>query len=314
MRRGESVCSPARHATGVLVSVKKVHSTLAELVAPLTEDEFMTLLRKRKLTLLRGAGANRYSSLLDWKALLEMIERGEHSKNLAEFQLVKDSLLVPPDRWLKSNPSGAGNIVDMPRFLAYMNGGFSLAATRIDAFAPHLNLLCESIRATVREQIKMGVIVTTGKGGAFTLHYDPEDLIILQVEGRKRWKIFGPPVANPVVGIKHTPVPPEDTLVFDEILEPGDFLFLPAGNWHRCENESARSLHLGIFFQPPNGLDVLNTLASQFHADEQFRMPLTRLDDPSNHSAIEADIKNRFIERIGALSLREFFREFAKRG
>jgi hypothetical protein len=292
--------------------VKAVPSTLAELVAPLSEEAFLALLRARELTLLRGAGSGRYSSLLDWNSLLAMIERGQHSKNLAEFQLVKDSLLVPPDRWLKPNPSGVGNIVDMPRFLAYMAHGFSFATTRIDAYAPQLNLLCESIRSSVREQIKMGAIVTTGSGGAFTLHYDPEDLIILQVEGRKRWKVFGPPVVNPVVGVKHTPVPAEDTLVFDEILEPGDFLFLPAGNWHRCENQSGRSLHLGIFFQPPNGLDVLKTLTSQFLSDDQFRLPLTRLDAASDPATLEEHIKTRFIEQISQLSLGEFFSAFAR--
>jgi Cupin superfamily protein len=290
--------------------VEKAPSTLAELVAPLSEASFMTLLRERKLTLLRGAGADRYSSLLNWKSLLQMIERGQHPSSLAEFNLVKDSQLAPPDRWLKRNPSGDGNVVDLPRFLAFMAHGFSLSVTRIDAHAPHLKALCRSIRSTLREQIKMGVIVTTGKGGAFTLHYDPEDLIILQVEGRKRWKIFGPPVVNPFVGMAPAAAPPEDTLIFDEILEAGDFLFLPAGNWHRCENESSRSLHLGIFFQPPNGLDVIKALTSQLLSDDQLRAPLTRLDGPTDLSAVEADIKSRAMERISKLDLREFFSRF----
>jgi hypothetical protein len=291
--------------------VEKAPSTLAELVAPLSEDAFMTLLRERKLTLLRGAGVDRYSSLLNWKSLLQMIVRGQHPASLAEFSLVKDSMLAPPDRWLKRNPSGDGNVVDTSRFLEYMAAGFSLAVTRIDSYAPHLKALCQSIRSTLREQIKMGVIVTTGKGGAFTLHYDPEDLIILQVEGRKRWKIFGPPVVNPIVGMTQT-APPEDALLFDEILEAGDFLFLPAGNWHRCENESSRSLHLGIFFQPPNGLDVIKALTSQLLSNDQFRMPLTRLDDASNLSAVEAVIKSRAMERISKLNLREFFSDFER--
>ncbi|HTQ15097.1 MAG TPA: cupin domain-containing protein [Rhizomicrobium sp.] len=291
--------------------MQKVPSTLAELVAPLSEEAFLALLRERKLTLLRGAGADRYAALMDWRTLLRMIREGRHPADLSEFHLVKDSMLAPPDRWLKPNPSGAGNVVDLPNFLAYMAGGFSLAMTRVDAYAPHLSLLCDSVRATVREQIKVGVIVTTGQGGAFTLHYDPEDLIILQVEGRKRWKVFGPPVVNPVPGIKPPP-PPEDTLLFDEILEPGDFLFLPAGNWHRCENQSSRSLHLGIFFQPPNGADVLRSLTSRLLSDARFRAPLTRLDSGADLSAIEADIKNRFIEQIGKLSLNDFFSDFEK--
>lgn len=304
-----------RLAGGILSAwdfVNSIPSTLADLLAPLSVEEFAGLLRDRKLTLLRGNGTNRYAGLMSWNALLKMIERGEHPASLSEFHLVKDSMMAPPDRWLKRNPAGDGNIVDIPRFLSYIEAGFSLAMTRVDAYAPHLKALCDSIRETVREQIKMGVIVTRGKGGAFTLHYDPEDLIILQVEGHKRWKVFGPPVVNPIVGIAPPAPPPEDTLLFDDILEAGDFLFLPAGNWHRCENESARSIHLGIFFQPPSGHDVVKAFTSQLLADSDLRIPLTRLGDAADLSAVEKEIKDRAIERIRELDLREFLQDFQR--
>lgn len=292
--------------------MSKAPSTLAELVAPLSEEEFAGLLRKRKLTFLRGAGADRYTALLDWKTLLRMIERGQHPPGLAEFRLIKDGQIPPPDRWLKKKPFGEGNMVDVARFLAFMDHGFSLSVTRIDDYAPHLKTLSRNIRSALKEQIKVGAIVTTGTGGAFRIHYDPEDLIILQVEGRKRWKVFGPPVLNPVVGAVPPPPPPEDKIIFDEILEPGDFLFLPAGNWHRCENESARSLHLGIFFQAPNGLDVIKAITSKLLSDDEMRLPLTRLDDAADLSTFEADIKSRAIERIRKLDLSEFFADFER--
>ena len=289
--------------------MSKAPETLAELVAPLSEGEFLTLLRERKLTLLRGVGGERYVSLLTWQSLLQMIARGEHPTSLAEFVLVRESQVAPPERWLKPNPAGEGNVVDVSRLLAFLNHGFSLSVARINDYAPHLKILCENIRAALREQIKVGAIVTTGKGGAFKLHFDPEDLIILQVEGRKRWKIFGPAVVNPVAGMKSTVAPPpEDTLLFDEILEPGDFLFLPAGNWHRCENESPRSLHLGIFFQPPSGMDVVKAITAKLLSDDQLRMPLTRSDDAL--SAFEENIKSRAIARIRELDLKEFFSNF----
>ena len=292
--------------------MKKVPSTLAELVAPYPVESFLSLLRERKLTLLRSGDADRYSGLLTWNGLLNMIQRGEHPASLAEFRLVKDSQLAPPDRWLKRSPSGDGNVVDTRALLAYMAGGFSLAFTRIDSYAPALKTLSDSVRASVREQIKIGAIVTTGEGGAFTLHYDPEDLVILQVEGRKRWKIFGPPVVNPIVGMPPPAAPPEDELLFDEILEPGDLLFLPAGHWHRCENLANRSLHLGIFFQPPSGLDVIKALTSQLLADDRLRVPLTRLDDASDVAAVEADIKSRAMECIDRLDLDAFFSDFER--
>jgi hypothetical protein len=286
---------------------------LAELVAPLSEEEFLTLLRERKLTLLRGVGGERYASLLTWSSLLQMIARGEHPTSLSEFVLVKESQVAPPERWLKQNPAGDGNVVDVSKLLAFLDHGFSLSVSRIDAYAPHLKILCENIRSALREQIKVGAIVTTGNGGAFRLHFDPEDLIILQVEGRKRWKIFGPPVVNPVVGMKSKVAPPpEDTLLFDEILEPGDFLFLPAGNWHRCENQSRRSLHLGIFFQPPNGMDIIKAITSKLLSDDQLRMPLTRGDDAADLAEIAENIKTRAIDHISQLDLREFVSNFGR--
>ena len=287
-------------------------STLAQLISPLSEDDFTALLRERKLLLQRGVGAERYAALLDWKTLLEMIKRGEHPPNLGNFRLIKESQMPPPDRWLKKDPAGDGNIVDVPRLLAYLNHGFSLSVTGIDRYAPHLRALCENIADALREQIKMGVIVTTGTGGAFKLHYDPEDLVILQVEGRKRWKIFGPPVINPVVGLPQSEPPRENMLLFDEVLEPGDFLFLPAGNWHRCENTGPLSLHLGLFFQPPNGIDVIKAITANLLSDDKLRLPLTRLGDAAEISDVESDIKDRAMERFSKLDLNDFFADFGK--
>jgi ribosomal protein L16 Arg81 hydroxylase len=193
-----------------------------------------------------------------------------------------------------------------------MAAGFSLNLTRINLHADRLRRLCENIRLKVHEQIKMGVIVTTGQGGAFTLHYDQEDLIILQVEGRKRWKIFGPPVVNPIGGATQNP-PPEDELIFNEVLEAGDFLFLPAGHWHRCENQSSLSLHLGIFFQPPNGIDVIKALTEGLILDDRLRAPLTRPDESSDLNAIEENIKARAMESIRNLDLRAFFADFERK-
>lgn len=285
--------------------------TLEELVAPLSQAEFLSLLRERKLTLVRGGGADRYRPLLDWDTLKRMIERGAHPKNLADITLTRESVVVPPDRWLTKNPAG-GNRIDIVKIESYMAQGFSLVMTRIETHAPHLSQLCDNIKSRLFEEIKVGVVVTTGTSGAFTLHYDPEDLIILQVEGRKRWKIYGPAVSNPVIGMPQQTPPPEDELIFDEMLEPGDFLFVPGGNWHRCENGPGRSVHLGFFLQPPTGWHFIKAINSQLLADEIFRKPLTRLAGPQELAEMEADFKERAIENINRLKLDEHFAEWIK--
>lgn len=285
-------------------------STLEELVAPLSEAEFLSLLRERKLTFLRGSDSDRYKSLLNWKTLRGMLERGEHPRDLVHLRLSRDSVKVPLERWFSN--TGVGTRVDIAKVEAYLAQGFSLCITCIDEQAPHLAALCNNIRARTFEQIKIGVIVTTGKEGAFKLHYDPEDLIILQVEGTKRWKVYGPAVSNPVIGMPTQAPPPEEAPIFDEVLKPGDFLFLPGGNWHRCENGPARSVHLGFFFLPPTGWHFVKALMSDLVAEETLRTPLTRLAGAAELASLEADFKHHIIDSVTRLDLSEYFAEWIK--
>ena len=107
--------------------------------------------------------------------------------------------------------------------------------------------------------------------------------------------------------------PPENAPVFDEVLQPGDFLFVPAGNWHHCEAGPDRSVHLGIFIIPPTAWHAVKAIASQALSEETFRTPLTRLEDASELAALEAELKNRLIEKIGQLKLNEFLTEWNRK-
>ena len=288
-------------------------SILEELVAPLTEAAFLLLLSERKLTFLRGTNADRYTNLLNWEVLQRLIEQGEYPRGLGDFRLAKESVTVPADRWLTRSKVDNTNKVDIAKLEEFLAIGFSLIITPIEQHVPPLAALCDDIRSRLFERIKVGVIVTTGTDGAFKLHYDPEDLIILQVEGTKRWKIFGPAVSNPIFGMPKQSPPPENAPIFDEVLQPGDFLFLPAGNWHHCENGPGRSLHLGIFFTPPTAWHAVRALISPLLSEEVFRTPLTRIEGASELAALEADVKNRLIEKIGQLKLNEFLAQWNKK-
>jgi len=236
-----------------------------------------------------------------------MIERGEYPRGLGDFRVAKESVTVPAERWLTRDTVSNKNKVDTAKLEQFLADGFSLIITPIDRHVPVLEALCAYIRSQISEQIKVGVIVTAcGSGGAFKIHFDPEDLIILQVEGTKRWMIFGPSVSNPVAGMPKPEPPPQHTPSFDQVLEPGDFLFLPAGTWHHCENGPGRSLHLGFFFIPPTSWHAVKGLTSQLVSEESFRTPLSRLDDEAEFDALEAEVKRSLIEKVKGLDLKEF--------
>src|SRR5262249_28356880 len=128
--------------------------------------------------------------------------------------------------------------------------------------------------------------------------------------GCKRWQLCGPAVINPVRGMS-PPRAPQNAPFFDEVLRAGDFLFMPAGYWGRCENGSERSLHLSILFEPPCGRDVVTSLVNRLATDETFNRPLNRYTDVSSMAAHEAALKERLIDQVHAWSLAGFLAERA---
>jgi ribosomal protein L16 Arg81 hydroxylase len=277
-------------------------SDLQSLVDPLTQAEFLTLLRERKLIFLPGSGSPRFETLLNWEALNHLLDGATFP--LEHLRVVRESTNIPSNLYINQDrvvPAALSNLLVQ---------GVSLIFNQLDKHVSALRVLCKNIARDTSERITAGAIVTSGRGGALEWHYDPEDLIILQIAGTKRWQVFGPTVVNPLQGAAAAH-PPQGLSVFDQVLQPGDFLFLPAGHWHHCENGPDRSLHVGIFFEPPAGRHLLSPLVSHLLSDEIFRCPLTRHGSPDAVVAHESELKAHLIDAIQSISLARFLEERA---
>lgn len=90
-------------------------------------------------------------------------------------------------------------------------------------------------------------------------HYNDVEVFVLQLEGKKRWRLYSPTV--PLA--REYSVEPEDrigTPTHDFLLKPGDLLYFPRGTIHQAETPSglAHSIHLTIStYQNNSGGDYL---------------------------------------------------------
>jgi ribosomal protein L16 Arg81 hydroxylase len=275
-------------------------STLQDLVSPLPEAKFLAHLRDRTVAFIPTSGLNRFQTLLDWDELNHLIESAHYP--IERLNVLRDSFSVT-SFYLK------GGRVDSAALSSLLDEGGTLIFSRLDQFLPKLWRLCHQIAERTGERVTAEAIVTSGSS-ALPQSYNKNDICVLQMAGSKRWQLCGPPVVNPVKGMTDQP-PPQSSPFFDETLRAGDFLFLPAGYWHRCENGPGRSLHVCIVFEPPYGRDVVTFLASQLMADETFKQPLTRYADANALAAHEAALKARFIDRVQVWSLAGFLAERA---
>ena len=276
-------------------------SDLESLVHPLGETEFLALLRERRLAFLPGRGSRRFETLLNWETLNHLLDSATLPLAL---RVLRESVSFSPNFYLKQ---GRADPVALSKLL---DQGISLIFNQLDDHVPALHALCKNLKRKTSERVSAAAIMTSGRGGALKCHFDEEDLVILQIAGTKRWQVFDSPIVNPVPGIAKSP-PERLTPVFDQELRPGDFLFLPAGNWHHCENGPRRSLHVCIIFDPPNGRNLMEALVSELSSDETFRRPLTRHSSSETLAEHETALKARLIDAIQAISLDHFLRERA---
>ncbi len=277
-----------------LEAASEVTPGFAELIAPLSEAAFSAHFRDRLLIFQRGRQSNRFADLLAWEELRICIVRGDFPAD--RLRVARNQRALPPALYTDEGRVSAAKLSKL------LEGGVSLIAEPLQPYVPALHALADEIAIRIPEKIKIGAIATTGTGGAFAPHYDPEDLIILQLQGSKRWTIHAPSVVHPVRGLATSP-PPQGAAIFDDILRPGDFLFVPAGHWHVCENAAELSLHLGIFFRPPTVWHALRALVARLQAEEIFRRPLTRFANDTERAEYEAMVRARLLEDVAGMPL-----------
>ena len=266
---------------------------LKELVAPLDEAEFLRLLKERKLKVVRRPGDRRFSDIVGWARMRAIIEADrlepKHLRVMLKEKLV-EPVFYRHDR--KVDPAMLAGLLER---------GASVITNALQLYVPEIRVLSRSLRAQQGECVTVFAIVTTGTGGAFALHYDYDDVLVVQVEGSKRWRIYDQPVRNPVPQMR-IPDPPQGPPLLETVLEQGDLLVLPSGYWHHCENGPGLSHHLSILFNAPTGRDAFLPLLRQLADDELFRVRLTRLNEAEWHAHADA-LRARLTEMIRSVPL-----------
>jgi hypothetical protein len=206
-----------------------------DLIAPLIPADLAALWRGHTFRRQRGSGDSRFAALLDWDRLWGLIDAGVLPPESCRVTYARKT--VTPAFYLdegRFNPA---------RLAGLLSQGVSLVVVKLDAHVPAIAAACRDAADLGMRIVHAGAIATTGGDGAFDPHFDLFHLIILQVEGAKRWRIYGPRALklDPELAAKD---PPQTPPLFETVLEAGDTLFLPAGYWHSCDNGPSRSLHI----------------------------------------------------------------------
>ncbi len=147
-----------------------------------------------------------------------------------------------------------------------------------------------------------------GANAALGLHYDAFDVIAIQLEGTKVWRLgVNEDVAFPLSSFD-TEAPRTQSSRRDPALErvelrPGSVLFVPRGVWHSTQEvgKDQPSVTLLLKMSPPSFVEVLITaLFSQLGEHPEWRAPCVGLFKPAG---LRADAVKAFADLTAKLQL-----------
>lgn len=254
-----------------------------DIVAPMTRADFLDRFWTREMLHQRGE-AGRFSSLLTWDGLNDILEH--HRLEAPRLRLVHEG--QPVDPALYRTGEGGRARLDVGAFSSRVARGAAIVLDQIDEIAPAIGETAEDLAEALGAQVTANLYAGMRASRGFDLHWDDHEVIILQVAGRKQWRVHRPTQPNPLRGGLATPPKPTGPPDWSGVLEDGDMLYLPRGWWHAAEALDGPSLHLTMTIVPPRGVDFLAWLKDELGALARADIPHEA--DPQRREAYFRDL------------------------
>lgn len=181
----------------------------------------------------------------------------------------------------------------------HLADGATLVLDAIDELHPGVGGLAQELERNLRTGVQVNAYASWTPEEGFGVHWDDHDVLVLQLDGAKRWRIYGPTRQAPLHRDTDAPEPPPGEPLVELVLNAGDMLYLPRGWWHAvAASEGVHSLHLTCGMQTTTGADLLRWLSDDLRRDATVRSDLPRFGTDAERA--------HFLRSLGDLVGQEF--------
>jgi len=200
----------------------------------------------------------------------------------------------------------------------FYNNGCSLRMLNPQTFDNQVWKLCATLQDFMGSFVGTNMYLTPPGTQGFAPHYDDVEVFIMQLEGKKRWRLYQPRNSHETLPRFSSQNFQQNEIgkpIMDVILEPGDLLYMPRGTIHQGNClEEAHSLHLTVScHQLTSYGDLLEkllplALKTAMKEDIEFRRGLPNnylqhlgLANSDQNSKSRDDIMNKIKSLMGKL-------------
>ena len=257
----------------------EVPHDLAGILAPADAEAFLASDYGRRFVHVPGT-PGKFSALLPWPVLNEILE--QHRLEPPRLRLTREGQSVPPERYVsfQTNRRKSGHPIPRLNSTALtreLREGATLVLDNVDELHRPVRRLAESLERVFRVRVQMNSYSGWRTSHGFDLHWDDHDVFILQVAGRKAWKIYGLTRPFPLGRDAERADKPPTEVLWEGLLQAGDLLYIPRGWWHVATPLDEPTLHLTVGINNLTGADLLTWFADRMRKVEDVRRDVPHL-------------------------------------
>ena len=243
---------------------------LAFLVSPVPAATFLADYYEREPLVSINGDPRRFAALLTLPRLDRFVAEADLRTGMVE--LANHHRPVSRDAYI--DPDGR---VDAAAIAREYGRGATIVFNELHESIPALGEFCRAVEEAFSSQVTTNVYLTPAGNQGFPPHYDNHDVFVMQIAGRKLWRLWETAVDTPYRGERFEQsgfVPERVNREF--VLGPGDCAYVPRGVMHDAENLGEEpSLHVtvGLFTKKWAEL-ILEAVSEIALAEADFRRAL----------------------------------------
>jgi len=276
-----------------------------EVVSPLGAPAFLREYWLKTFVHIPGK-AGRFTKLLTWSELNAILE--QHRLIPPRLKLFRDGQPVDPAHYLTPAMFGVPRL-DAGGLAISLAQGASLILDDVQELSPRVRDLMHSFQDALHTDAFANLYAGWHTQKAFHVHWDAQEAVVLQMFGRKRWKVYRPTRLHPLKNDLEPPPQPGGAPAWEGILSDGDVLYIPRGWWHEAFPLDEPSLHLTVSLTPPTGMDYLGWAISRMRRHVELRASLPA-DIDTAQTAIAGTVAGLLGDALRESPLSDFLREW----
>jgi ribosomal protein L16 Arg81 hydroxylase len=286
--------------------VNRMSLCLDDLIHPVAASEFLAHWWGKAFTHVTGY-RGKFTNMFSWQQLNEILE--QHILKPPRLLLIQKGQQIQPNKYLEYDADWQEPRLRTADFLQQLAGGATLVLNHLEDLYEPIGQLAASLERRLRAHVRVNLYAGWRKDNGFNLHWDPQDTLILQVAGRKHWKVYGPTRLHPFKGDIGEAPQPTSAPVWDEILEDGALLYIPRGWWHVAFPLDEPTLHLTVTIPKSTWIHLLHWYVDQLKTHDECREDLPVLNSTEEQQNRMEAIRQHLLNGWNFDLLDRFLRE-----